>query len=317
MNRQEEMRHVLNDTRITFSDFRKFQLLILACIGVVGFFAVLAFMDAYVAWQALLINTLFFTGISYAGLMYSVIFTITDAYWGRSMKRIAEAMAAFMPIGMILFFVLFLGVVRSRSCYPYQSGMAELSVLCAAQYRRVAFGVGHGLSVCPQFRPPGYWSGAGIGTRQLSERTGNSFTEKYRDNDSEMEASYYKNKRLAPWLGVAYALLSSLIAFDWMMSIDQEWFSTMFGVQYLVSNLMGAGATLIIMCALFRKRLKLENYITLDRFHDICKLTFALGLLWTYMIFSQVIIIWYANLPEETPYLMMRLKSKEWGRCFG
>lgn len=322
MSRNDEMKKVLEKSLIKFSDSHKLLLLLLTFFGVVFFFVTLSVTDPYVAWQAFLINTIYFTGIAHAALMYSVIFTITDAYWGRCMKRIAEALAAFVPIGIVFFFILFLGgkyffewydhdrVIHTKEgwlnySFFIQRNAVSMILVGALSYFYVKNSlrpdIGYSRTLIP-----------GIFNNGIA----NHFTKNYSDDDKEVDKGYFSNIKLAPILGMSYALLSSLIAFDWMMSIDQEWFSTMFGVQHLVSNLLGAGAVLIIVLGIIRKRFNLEDYITLDRYHDICKLTFALGLLWTYMIFSQVLIIWYANLPEETPYLMLRLKSKEWSQLF-
>ena len=100
------------------------------------------------------------------------------------------------------------------------------------------------------------------------------------------------------------------------MSIDQEWFSTMFGVQFTVSSLIGAGALMLIITGIFRFKFQLTEYLSINRHHDLAKLTFAFCLLWSYMIFSQVIVIWYANLPEETPFLVLRMLSQEWSWLF-
>ena len=90
----------------------------------------------------------------------------------------------------------------------------------------------------------------------------------------------------------------------------------MFGVQYAVANLIGAAAVIMIASGIAQKRFRLEEYITTVRYQDISKLAFSACLLWTYMIFSQVLVIWYGNLPEETPYLILRMQSHEWGWMF-
>jgi hypothetical protein len=101
-----------------------------------------------------------------------------------------------------------------------------------------------------------------------------------------------------------------------MMSIDQEWFSTMFGAQYAIANLIGAAAALLIISGIARKDFQLDEYITIERYHDLAKLTFAVCALWTYLIFSQILVIWYGDLPEETPFLILRMHSVEWGWMF-
>jgi Ni/Fe-hydrogenase subunit HybB-like protein len=87
-------------------------------------------------------------------------------------------------------------------------------------------------------------------------------------------------------------------------------------VQYAVANLAGAAAALMIISGIARKHFHLDEYITIDRYNDLSRLTFVLCALWTYLIFSQVLIIWYGNLSEETPYLILRMQSLEWGWMF-
>ncbi len=72
----------------------------------------------------------------------------------------------------------------------------------------------------------------------------------------------------------------------------------MFGAQYAVANLIGAAAVLLIIAGIARKDFQLDEYITIDRYHDLAKLTFAVCALWSYLIFSQVLVIWYEDLPE-------------------
>ena len=78
-------------------------------IGIIGFGVGLIGNRSYLAWQALLVNTMFFGGIALGGLAFSVIFTITNAKWGRPIKRLAEALSAFMPVGALLLCLLFFG----------------------------------------------------------------------------------------------------------------------------------------------------------------------------------------------------------------
>jgi hypothetical protein len=149
---------------------------------------------------------------------------------------------------------------------------------------------------------------------------GNSFTERlvrnYGAQEQEEAAAEKRAKTIAPLLAVLFFLLCTLLAFDWMMSIDQEWFSTMFGAQYAVSNIIGAAAALLIIAGIARKDFQLDEYITIERYHDLAKITFAVCALWTYLVFSQILVIWYGDLPEETPYLIMRMQSLEWGWMF-
>ena len=258
-------------------------------------------------WHALLINSIFFTGIGYAGLGFSVIFTISDAFWGRPIKRIGEAFASFIPVGTIFFFILFFAGNAIFEWYDH-----DKVIHSKEGWLNIPFFVGRNviLFLFSAWLASLYLKNSVRPDIALARKIGgyfqNSFADKFikniGDSEKEIEIAYHKNKRIAPILALTYALVTSFIAFDWMMSIDQEWFSTMFGVQFTVSSLIGAGAFLIIITGIFRSKFQLTDYLSLNRHHDLTKLTFAFCLLWTYMIFSQVLVIWYANLPEETPF---------------
>jgi len=320
MSRDNEMKALLEQTRFGINDRLQKLLLIFVAIGIIGFVAGLIGNRSYLAWQALLVNTLFFGGIALGGLAFSVIFTITNAKWGRPIKRLAEALSAFIPIGALLLCLLFFGadhffewmdhdkVIHAKAGwlnFPFfiirNVALLGLFVAGGSYYLKTVIRPDIGLAV------------------KLSD-FGNPFADRLVKNyglQDEEEARAEKRARiLAPLLALLFFLLSTLLAFDWMMSIDQEWFSTMFGAQYAISNLIGAAAILLIIAGITREKFQLNEYITIDRYHDLAKLTFAFCALWTYLIFSQVLVIWYGNLPEETPYLILRMHSVEWGWMF-
>ena len=101
MSRDNEMKTLLEQTRFCISNRLQKLLLCFVAIGIIGFVAGLVGNRSYLAWQALLVNTMFFGGIALGGLAFSVIFTITSAKWGRPIKRLAEALSAFVPIGAL------------------------------------------------------------------------------------------------------------------------------------------------------------------------------------------------------------------------
>ena len=322
-SRDAEMLKVLDNISFDFGGKLRRNIRILLALGVAGL--AWGFLSGHVLYvaQALLINTLFFAGIAHAGLMFSVIFTVTDAFWGRPMKRISEAMAGFAPIGALLFVVLFFftsylfewtdhdKVIHSKEGWLNLPFFTIRNVLLVG-----LLGVLSYLYLKASVKPDILLARKLKGADAFNNGLANRLVGEAGDFEAVHADSYHYNKQLAPWLGFTYALVCTLIAFDWVSSIDQEWFSTMFGVQYLVANLIGAGAVLIIFSGVFREKFQISEYQTLLRHHDFCKLTFAFTLLWTYMIFSQVIVIWYANIPEETPYMVLRMLSEEWGWMF-
>jgi Ni/Fe-hydrogenase subunit HybB-like protein len=320
MTRDNEMKALLEQTRFRIDDRLQKILLGFIAIGIIGFGIGLIGSRSYLAWQALLVNTMFFGGIALGGLAFSLIFTITSAKWGRPIKRLAEALGAFIPIGALLLCLLFFGadhffewmdhdkVIHTKAGWLNFPFFIIRNVVVLA-----VFVAGGSYYLKTIIRPD-------IGLAGRLSGFGNSFTERlvrnYGTQEQEEAAAQKKAKTIAPLLAVLFFVLCTLLAFDWMMSIDQEWFSTMFGVQYAVSNIIGAAAALLIIAGIARKDFKLDEYITIERYHDLAKITFAVCALWTYLVFSQILVIWYGDLPEETPYLIMRMQSLEWGWVF-
>jgi len=320
MSRNDEMKTLLDATRFRMNDRLQKFLLCFVVIGIIGFIAGLIGNRSYLAWQALLVNTLFFGGIALGGLVFSVIFTITNAKWGRPIKRMTEALSAFIPIGALLLCLLFFGADHFFEWMDHDKVMHAKAgwlnfpffVIRNVVFLGVIVAAG-GYYLKTVIRPD-------IGLAVKLSDFGNPFADRFINNygsqEEEEAVAEKKAKTLAPLLALLFFFLCTLLAFDWMMSIDQEWFSTMFGVQYAISNLIGAAAVLLIISGIARKNYNLDEYITIDRYHDLAKLTFAFCALWTYLVFSQVLVIWYGNLPEETPYLILRMQSVEWGWMF-
>jgi len=317
MSRDNEMKALLEQTRFRINDRLQKLLLGFVVIGIIGFVAGLIGNRSYLAWQALLVNTMFFGGIALGGLAFSVIFTITSAKWGRPIKRLAEALGAFIPIGALLLCLLFFGADHFFEWMDHDKVIHTKAGWLNFPFFIIRNVVVLGLFVAASsyylktvIRPD-------IGLAGKLSDFGNPFADRlvknYGSQEEEEAGAEKRAKTLAPLLALFFFLLCTLLAFDWMMSIDQEWFSTMFGAQYAIANLIGAAAALLIIAGIARQKFQLDEYITIDRYHDLAKLTFAICALWTYLIFSQVLVIWYGDLPEETPYLILRMQSVEWG----
>jgi Ni/Fe-hydrogenase subunit HybB-like protein len=320
MTRDNEMKALLEQTQFRISDRLQKILLGFVAIGIIGFLAGLFGSRSYLAWQALLVNTMFFGGIALGGLAFSLIFTITSAKWGRPIKRLAETLSAFIPIGALLLCLLFFGADQIFEWMDHDKVIHTKAGWLNFPFFIVRNVVVLGLFVAGAsyylktvIRPD-------IGLAGKLIDFGNPFADQliknYGAQEQEEATAEKRAKTLAPLLAVLFFLLCTLLAFDWMMSIDQEWFSTMFGAQYAISNLIGAAAALLIIAGIARKNFQLDEYITIDRYHDLAKITFAVCALWTYLVFSQILVIWYGDLPEETPYLIMRMQSLEWGWMF-
>ncbi len=117
-------------------------------------------------------------------------------------------------------------------------------------------------------------------------------------------------ERLAPLAMIAYALTQSFAAIDWVMSLDSHWFSTMFPVYFFAASCCGFFALTILLCFNLQRMGCVTREITPEHYHDLGKLLFAFGVVfWAYIAFSQYMLIWYANIPEEIPFYLTRQAS--------
>ena len=114
---------------------------------------------------------------------------------------------------------------------------------------------------------------------------------------------------------VFFAITSSIASWDWIMSIDTHWFSTLFG-WYVFSEWAVIGFVSILLITLYLKRLGYLESVNESHIHDLGKYVFAFSLVWTYMWFSQFMLIWYSNIPEEVAYFTARLEVENYKFLF-
>lgn len=131
----------------------------------------------------------------------------------------------------------------------------------------------------------------------------------------DSDGSMARTKKLEKWAGPAailFGVTTSFAAFDWIMSLNPAWFSTMFGVYFFVGCCTGGFAFIGIVCLRLQAMGYLKGIITTEHYQDIGKLLFAFGVVfWAYIAFSQYMLIWYANIPEETAWFLAR-QLGEW-----
>ncbi len=123
------------------------------------------------------------------------------------------------------------------------------------------------------------------------------------------------------WGMLLFALTTAFAAFDWLMSIDYRFFSTMWGVYYFAGAAFSSVPTVVIVLACLQRAGKLRGAVTEEHLHDLGKLMFAFTVFWAYIAFSQYFLIWYSNIPEETSFFLAR-KTGGWNGlstflCFG
>ncbi len=120
------------------------------------------------------------------------------------------------------------------------------------------------------------------------------------------------NKRLSAIFLIAYAITFSLASYDWLLLLEPMWFSTIWGVYNFAGMVQATLAAMIVLTVFLRKRGPLRNVVTDEHLHDLGKLLLGFSCFWMYIWFSQYMLIWYTNVPEETFYYMARTQGS-WG----
>ncbi|MDA8847448.1 quinol:cytochrome C oxidoreductase [Flavobacteriaceae bacterium] len=121
-------------------------------------------------------------------------------------------------------------------------------------------------------------------------------------------SNFKKNFRISAGFLVFYIYTESIMSWDWIMSVDPHWFSTLFG-WYVFASMFVSGITVIALITIYLKSKGLMEFVNDSHLHDLAKFMFAISVFWTYLWFSQFMLIWYANIPEEVTYFVTRIED--------
>jgi len=284
----------------------------LTALGLLAF-VVGVFTDPEAAWRAYHVNFLYFAGLSQGGLVIASIFVIVGARWPGPLRRIAEGMAAWVPVTFVLACLQFLGrryiytnwidgPPAAKAAYltiPRLYAM-DLTFLGALTILTVVF---LRSSLRPTLHGAGQRASAAQGMFE-------SWTAGWRGDEAERAATADRLRVIAPIICLLYAFGYSFLAFDQVMSLSPTWFSNLFGAYFAWGGFLTAVAATALIAVLLRNSPGFEGQITKSRMHDIGKMLFAFSIFWMYLFYSQYLVIWYGNLPEETFFLQARLGSQ-------
>lgn len=257
-------------------------------------------------WQALLVNWLYFTSISSAGVMFVAVQRIATARWSRPIIRFLEGYVAFLPIAFVLLLlILFVGrhhifwwsnhipEIREKRVYlnpPFFFTRVVFTFLVISGlslwyiYTCVRLDVG----ILPE-------SGANW-ARGLRDRMRRGFGDERR----ELHSTHSLQGKLAVFLGFAFVFGWIVLSWDLSMSLDPHFQSTMYGWWFFMGGWVTALASWTIIVMAWRRYLGRYDLIQDKHFHDLGKLCFAFTAFWGYLTFGQYLVIWYGNLGEET-----------------
>jgi len=307
---------------------RKANLLIGAFI-VVGLvsFVMRLLQDPQAAWISYITNWLYFTSVSMGGLLLAIATWITKAKWNWSIRRISQSFVAFLPFSFLLMLpMLSLG----ESYFPWIEMMADDPVVQnKAAYLNMPFlitrnvlGLALLFGVALYFVYLALRPDMGLSAQQLTEGKRSEawqalLTRGWMGQEKEEVRSYKRMTVIAPAFVIIYAVVMTMLSYDWVMSLEPHWFSTMFGPWFFMGAFwIGIAATALWSVYLRTQHEDFHRYIGLQQRHDIGKLAFAFCVFWTYLFFSQYIVIWYGKLPWEQAWIIRR-SDEVWGGLSG
>ncbi|MBE50921.1 MAG: quinol:cytochrome C oxidoreductase [Flavobacteriales bacterium] len=256
-------------------------------------------------WTSLLFNNYFFLGISIFAVFFIALQYVSEAAWSIVIKRIPEAVLSFLPYtGIMMLVIAVAGALHWHHIYHWMAeGVIDqtYSIGVYKPYDKIIDGKSAFLDVTFfLIRSLIYVVGWIYFARKLKSL---SLTE-----DLNGGINYYnKSIKTSAWFIVFFAVTSSVASWDWIMSIDSHWFSTIFG-WFIFAEWAAIGFTTILLITLYLKSQGYLKYVNNSHIHDLGKWVFAFSLVWTYTWFCQYMLIWYSNIPEEVAYYTARLE---------
>lgn len=272
----------------------------LALIGIGAVATLLSFKtNATVAWVDYLVNNIYFITVALSGVFFLSVTGVMQTSWMTPYKRVVESMTKYLPVGSLLMLVLYFGlhtlyewthtdvvandpILSQKTAWLNEPGFMMRMVLILAIWNILAF----------------------ILRKQ-------SAAQDERPGDMNLIKNIMKTGCVAL---IFFALSLSVASFDWVMSIEPHWFSTIFGV-YIFAGMFVSGMSFIAIAVVkLREWGYLHQVITENHLHDIGKWMFGFATFWAYIWVSQYLLIWYANIPEETHYYVSR--HEHWNLFF-
>mgnify|MGYP006172265237 CR=1 FL=1 len=282
---------------------------VLAVLGLIAFVLGLG-ADADQAWRAYIYNWIFFAGIAQGAVILAAVVTLTRGVWSRPIRRVSLSFVAFLPIAYLILFppVLIWG---ADHILPWLS--PEMDVGGKAAYLNLPFlaarnllSLGVLLVVSLVFAYYALRPDAALAKEHGLGAFGR-MTRGWRGQEAEEVRSHRMLSKLSPTIVLVYAVAWSFIAFDFVMSLDPHWLSTLIGPYVFMAAFLGGIAATAVMTLFYRRKLDLADYIESANIHDLGKLMFAFCVFWAYLFWAQYLVIWYGNLPNEQVFFNNRL----------
>ena len=247
-------------------------------------------------WAALYVAAFFFFMISLGTLAFYAIQRAAQAGWSPVLFRVMEGITGYLlPGGLLVLLILILSVLHFNHLFIWMDPeVVEHDKIIKAKsgYLDPYFFLIRG------FIYLGGWSLYRYFSRKFSIAQDNS-------NDNK---NHIKNFKISAGFLVFFLVTESMMSWDWIMSIDPHWFSTLFG-WYVFAGMFVSGITTIALITIYLKSKNYLEFVNNSHIHDLAKFMFGVSIFWAYLWFSQFMLIWYSNIPEEVTYFITRIED--------
>ncbi|HEV8480065.1 MAG TPA: hypothetical protein VGR66_04660 [Candidatus Eisenbacteria bacterium] len=287
--------------------------IVVAVIGA-ALFAMTLMSDPQRAWSALNHGLMYWMVVSQACLVVSGVMYLTKAKYAVGFQRVAVGAGSFLPWAYAIFVIsLLLGnawifpwvkhpVEGDKAAYlnlPFmlvrQIGLVGICTALSVMYMRRVRRVDAGLAA-PYVAEP-------LKARYQKWSTG------WKGDQAEIASAAVDLPRFGGALIPVYAVTYTVVCWDWVMSQDVHWAGTMIGAWFFMGGILMAWAMTSVLSILCRRAYGLQAWYTRDNYHQIGKLIFAFSIFWVYLFWSMFLPIWYANMPEETGWIVRRMRQ--------
>ncbi|RMF43436.1 MAG: hypothetical protein D6753_05105 [Planctomycetota bacterium] len=248
-----------------------------------------AFLHSYLA------NFIFCLSICLGGLFFVMIQHVARAAWSATIRRVAELLAYMIPWWLLLFLPILAMVwwTDSPALYPWNAGSGNVSAIVEKKL---------------DYLNPFWFTIRVFVYFAVWVLCARYFFGMSRKQDETGDASI--TLKCQKWAGpgiIFTALATNFGAFDIMMSTDPEWFSTIYGVYLFAASMLSFFAMMIVSCYALQRAGRLQRQVNTEHFHDLAKFQFGFIVFWAYIAFSQFLLYWYGNIPEETQWYQDRM----------
>jgi hypothetical protein len=267
----------------------KFIAIAFIAIGLIG--AAIAFLkDPERLWTSYLVAFFYVSCFAVGGMFFTAIQHIAKVGWSTSVRRLSEGMTSFFPIVLLGSLVLIVGI---KKLYPWANPEVVASsylIQAKTAYLNTGFLIVRLMIFAAGMLFFGYKI---VGNSLKQDQTGD-------------ENLTHKNVAWSiAWI-LFFALSFSLFTVDLLMSLLPTWYSTIFGVYCFAGTFQSSLALLILIMYYMKNKGFISGYYTAEHIHDVAKFMKGFTVFWAYIAFSQFMLIWYANIPEETEFYLMR-----------